>query len=72
MNLNNYLNSFTNDENIKQELINYLALNNWFGYELKLNDGYINNPFLLSIIFSPVFIKRKHPVPYVFFTSPAL
>ena len=41
MNLNNYLNSFTNDENIKQELINYLALNNWFGYELKLNDGQI-------------------------------
>lgn len=41
MNLNNYLNSFTNDDNIKQELINYLALNNWFGYELKLNDGQI-------------------------------
>ena len=32
----------------------------------------VNRPFLLSIIFSPVFIKRKHPVPYVFFTSPAL
>ena len=41
MNLNNYLNSFTTDEIIKQELINYLALNNWFNYELKLNDGQI-------------------------------
>ena len=48
MNLNNYLNSFTNDDNIKQELINYLALNNWFGYELKLNDGQIeiNDDFI--------------------------
>ena len=41
MNLNNYLNSFTTDENIKQELINYLASNNWFGYELTFNDGQI-------------------------------
>lgn len=41
MNLNNYLNSFTNDENIKQELINYLASNNWFSYELTFNDGQI-------------------------------
>ena len=41
-------NSFTNDDNIKQELINYLALNNWFGYELKLNDGQIeiNDDFI--------------------------
>ena len=48
MNLNNYLNTFTNDENIKQELINYLAVNNWFGFELKLNDGQIeiNDDFI--------------------------
>ena len=31
----------------------------------------MTNPFRLSTIESPVFIRMKHPVPYVFFISPA-
>ncbi|MDY4500498.1 MAG: hypothetical protein SPE36_01080 [Lactobacillus johnsonii] len=33
MELNNYLDSFTHDDQIKEELIDFLAENNWFGYE---------------------------------------
>ena len=30
----------------------------------------VTSPFLENTGFSPVFIRRKHPVPYVFFASP--